>query len=481
MSPFQPASRAVDALRHDPASALFESLERRDLLSPTITDVAFSSDAVYPGMTITITARATAPGGIRGVSFQVQDSNGSIGYPLGDRFIPDPGTTDQYTLTTVVTSLWGSGPYVGSTVIKVDAVDQNGIWATQPVRRGIRNAHKPFVLDLRALPLNNGDIQLTAYTSFDGEHVSGTLGAQPFGLSIRGVTFFLDQNGNNQWDAGTDIDLGAVRSGANGVYQLTITPQTGWNLSWFAASAFDSRSSTDNFGGNRLGILRADDSPPIMNSAEIVVLGNYPPMRVGANLQLTVPVTAFKFLAATLFHDRNGNGHWDAGVDTHIADTRQLVNGAAEFTFQALAAYGRGWRAFGIAIKDDSGRGDHAWSSVRSLWLDLNIPPWIDHAVVTQNPAPRNGPVNITFDAFDDEAVYTFREAFIDFNNNGVRDSGDTSVDTYSREGYGTQRQSWQMSFRPPTLQPGTYSIHLWLMDSDFVTGPRTVLQFTVV
>ena len=463
----------------------FEALEaRRYLSNPVVHDVALDTSVAYPGEVIAITVHATATAGVRSVVFWLEDNGdalnqfvaNSFDQPLGELFAPDNGTTDQYTLHVTVGASWKTNSKIG-----VDAQDNNLSYTQQPIQFvTFTNRPKPFIIDLRAETLPGGDIRLTAFSSTDGWNVTST--------GIAGVTFFLDQNGNGQWDSGTDIDLGVVTSGTNGIYQRTVTPQGGWNTTWFAASAYDTRANPDRFGPNHVTVRRGDASPPTVLSVEVRPddsQSNTQVISTGETIRIIANFAAPPGLrAVTLFFDRNQNGLWDAGIDTDLqvsyAEFTE-VGGTREFHEIADARFGHGWQAFGIAVHDASGRGDDSWSSVASAWVNIENTPWLTNPVITPSSIPvGTSSIDMTFLVFDDDGVQGVRDSFIDVNGNGFRDGSESRGTNLTLLTPGRTNALWRLTFDTHNLSAGTYSINIWLQDYREVWGPRSIVTFVV-
>jgi hypothetical protein len=361
--------------------SFFDALEQRQYLSnPSVVDFSVDTPVAYPGKVITLTAHVAATAGVRAVVFWVENNDDALNQfiansadqPLGDVFAPDAGTSDRYSIQVRVGASW-QPPWKTSVKFGVDVVDSNGNYSQAPILFvSIDAKPKPFVQRMFAEPVPGGDIHLYAFTSVDGATASGT--------GIGGVTFFLDQNGNNQWDAGTDIDLGLGTRTSDGVYEKTITPQGGWNLTWFSASAFDMRASGDKFGPNHSTVLRGDNTPPVvalysiqsrpgdtnsLNTSDESLL-----FQVGFNAAATM-------LGETAFLDRNQNGLWDVGIDVPLSQNFQvagLINGTVDL-WQDLSQLGHGWQSLGFAVHDASGRGNDSWSAVMTVWVNINNTP----------------------------------------------------------------------------------------------------------
>lgn len=459
---------------------------RQYLANPGIVDFSVSATETYAGQTITLTAHATDDLGVRAVVFWIEDGQdgleqfiaNSFDQPLGDVFLPDSGTTDRYSIQVKVGASWKA-----TTKFGVDVIDSDGNWSQAPIQFVTTTIRpKPFVLGMRAESLVGGNIRLTAATSTNGEAVTSA--------GIGGVTFFLDQNGNNQWDSGSDIDLGTGLMIANGIYELTVTPQMGWNTTWFTASAFDTRSGSDRFGPNHTTVLRGDDTAPLITSFDIIPPDNDTHSQVYTSNETLRFYTQYSassgVIGATVFHDKNRNGLWDAGIDAPLLNRFVSGNPTSGYfdLFQPLGALGHGWQSVGIVVHDNSGRGNDSWSAVTTLWVNIDNTPWVTGAVVSPAPVPLGtASITLTFRVHDDDGVMGVRSSFIDVDHDGgpSAEPGDPLgtglmiLESNRRNGL------WRLTFATSGLSAGTYNIHLWLQDYRGVAGPRSIVSFTIV
>jgi hypothetical protein len=302
------------------------------------------------------------------------------------------------------------------------------------------------------------------------------------------VTFFLDQNGNNQWDAGTDIDLGLGTRTSDGVYEKTITPQGGWNLTWFSASAFDTRANSDKFGPNHSTVLRGDNTPPVVALYGITSSPGDTNSLNTSDESLLFHVgfsAAATLLGETVFLDRNQNGLWDAGIDTPLSQNFQVagLNTGTVDLWQDLGQLGHGWQSLGFAVHDSSGRGNDSWSAVMTVWVNINNTPWVTNPVVS--PAGvlfGTQSIDLTFNVHDDDGVKGIVHSFIDRNGNGgFAEAGEPLGTGLTYLTPGRSGATWRLTFDVSSLPRGTYAIDLWLADYTDVRGPRLVVPFSIV
>ncbi len=455
------------------------------MANPAVVDFAVDSTEAYAGKEITLTAHVSDDLGVRAVVFWIEDNQdalnqfifNSFDQPLGNVFTHDAGVPGQYSLRVRVGASWKV-----STKFGVDVVDTDGNYSQAPIQFvTINNQPRPFVFDLLAEQLAGGDIHVVAKVSTTGWILSST--------GVAGVTMFLDQNGNNQWDFGTDIDLGLATQTGVGIYEMTVTPQIGWNLTWFAASAIDARLTSDRFGINRSTVLRGDALAPAAlievrpddSQSNTFVISTGETIRVIATFD-----TPQQMRAVTLFLDRNQNGLWDVGIDTSLQTFYGGANelsGTYQFNLFADSVLGHGWKALGVAVQDRSGRGDDAWSEVVTGWVNIDNTPWITNASISPSPVPLGTTTStFTFRVHDDDGVMGVRRATIirHFPGGGF---GDTSIEgtglIYLTPG--RTNAMWQMSFATQSLPAGNYSIDISLQDYREVRGPLTRVMFTVV
>jgi len=230
-----------------------------------------------------------------------RDFNGvwtpGIDVDLGSDSTPSDGFFKDVT----VLSSWAGPIQFGANVR-----DTPGAWAPTPAVSGIVNISAgPLVA---RLDTTSGDV-VTA-----GESITLTAIVSA-GVPLRAVTFFFDRNGNGAWDAGTDVDLGADNDATGGWTRTFTVPSTWGNVTGarFVANAVNNQ--------NQWGAVTARTSTFSVSMGPVVTALTVSASSVNPNQQFTLTATVVggtTARAVTFFYDANGNGRWDAGVDTDL-------------------------------------------------------------------------------------------------------------------------------------------------------------------
>lgn len=395
----------------------FELLENRLLMAaPQILHLDVSPDQAATGGLVTIVVQAVDDQAIGAVTAWLDRDNNAqfrrseTDQPLGEVYFPDFGTTDRFTIRVRTDESWPT-----NAMIVVDAVDVNGEWSNGVYHETIIVTRKPFLADLVVYP-DGSEWVARARVSTTGDGLSTTAG----------VTFFLDQNGNNAWDSGTDIDLGASRfaiqdqTGPWSYYEKRFTPQAGWANLWIGAAAFDARASTDRFGIPRIAQVRdtAATDWALVRMMTVHRDTGEATLRAGSGVVVDLAVSAAQNArAVTLFHDVNRNGMWDYAWDIPI--DQQIVSHTSgaqsvQFTFTLPANFVPG-RTVPIAavVQDLSGRGDDAWGPVFSTWKSVVVEAWAQDPVPSSTVVPLGQSYTIDIVVRDDRQVQDVRVQFL--------------------------------------------------------------------
>lgn len=467
-----------------------EALEPRVVLSapPQVTNVLLGDPQVYPGRVVTVSVRAVDDVGVAAVTvFLDRDVNGVYrrdgnDQTLGEIYFPRAGTTDWFDLTIRVDDSW---PALANIV--ADAMDADLQWSSNGGRAAAYTvAMKPMVTRFTATP-DGADLMLTAVVG------AGLPGIASVGFA--GVTFFLDQNNNGEWNAGTDIDLGASRDVMTGpgmlYFERRITPQAGWDTSRIGAAAFDNRTSEDRFGPVTVAVPRGSgaDVPVIQVLNVSAQLGtvHYPDLRPGSNFTITARAAAAQQVRAVAFFiDNNLNGLWDWSVDEKLGERLIGPGTVEEFTFidrlRADFVPGRVVHICAVA-QDRSGRGDDAWGPVQIVPQRVVLEAWVEQPTPVQTTVPRGQSYTIDVIVRDDRAVKDVSVLF-----SLVRPGGGGAIfyDEFpriERLQYGWANVRWRITIRTddPGLNNGAqWRVGLQARDFEVRAGPWTWTDLTL-
>ncbi|MBU6412130.1 MAG: hypothetical protein KGS45_01530 [Planctomycetes bacterium] len=289
----------------DVSARWFESLESRDLLSPTVSFFQVTPTTVSPGQTITLQADGGAGAGIRAMSF-FRDANldgrwtPGVDEALGDAFSRNT-STGFYQISFAAPSIWGR-----SIRYAVDAVDNNGAWTTGALRtaNGTINV-VPIVTSINVTPTVSQPFQtLTVIATATDDQV------------VRAMTFFLDRDNNGRFTPGLDSPLGEdTTPDGLGRYEITTVSDSSWPLnSRIIADAVD----FDGFwsGNPRSQVVRiGNPTPPtISNLTTTVTRGVTSPI---INIEVTATDNTL-VRAVTFWVDFNQDGRWSPGTDMSL-------------------------------------------------------------------------------------------------------------------------------------------------------------------
>jgi hypothetical protein len=482
-----PAAGEPPAAPHLEAPRL-EALEPRALLSapPQVTNIQLSDPQVYPGRLLTISVRATDDAGPVPVVtiFLDRDLNGVYrrdgnDQTLGEVYFPRSGTTDWFDLTVRVDDSW---PALSNIV--ADAMDTDRQWTPDGGRAVAASvAMKPMVTRFTATP-DGADLVLTTVVG------AGLPGISSQGFA--GVTFFLDQNNNGGWDAGTDIDLGAARDVLTGpgflYFEKRITPQAGWDTSRIGASAFDNRASSDRFGPVTIAVPRASSADiPVIQVLQVTSqLGtlHYPDLRPGSDYTILARAAAAQQVRAVAFFiDNNLNGLWDWTVDEKLGERLIGPGTVEEFTFtnRLRSDYVPG-RVIHVAAvaQDRSSRGNDAWGPVQIAPARVVLEAWVEQPTPQQTTVPRGQSYTIDVIVRDDRAVKDVRVLFSRLGG-GVTFA--LEYPQIQRLQYGFANVWWRITI--PTTDPGfnngpQWRVGLQARDFEVTPGPWTWTDLTL-
>ncbi|MCE5164131.1 DUF4347 domain-containing protein [Plesiomonas sp. PI-19] len=263
---------------------------------------------------------------------------------------------------------------------------------------------------------------------------------------------FIDANNDGVRDSGdTLLGNGAVVSAAN-ISKLTFRPTANANGAGYAAFTWqvsDGTALSANTGTMTLNVTPVNDAPVISNTSVSKTVNEnsvqtFNPADFGFSdadsidtLQSITIVTAPA--AGELFIDANNDGVRDSG-DTLLGNGA-VVSAAniSKLTFRPTAnANGAGYAAFTWQVSDGTAL------SANTGTMTLNVTPVNDAPVISntsvsktvnENSVQTFNPADFGFSDVDSSDTLqsitivtapTAGELFIDANNDGVRDSGDT-------------------------------------------------------
>ncbi len=353
--------------------------------------------------------------------------------------------------------------------VVADAVDVLGTWTTNTVQYALFDV---------------GHIQITQFTAFSGPPNSYRFVVDtdsPSGFDpVAAVRVFIDNNNNGLADT-SDFFVASSASptvATGNMRRFEFTGNTGISTTRFAVSTVFALSTSmgDNVANARIRYspIYADlANRPGIDSVQATFLNQVsPPVsgapRKGAKLELAVDYSApLGADVVTFFIDRDFNGLWTPGTDVDlgfVAQSGQTSGSVSKVV--TLPEINLPFIAIAAAIRDQSGRGNDAWSTPASpLTERFYKAPVISN--VSNLTIAQGQNLTFTMDIADADGVRA-ANAFIDIGNNGGPDMND-------RIGYGGLYRrtiydgQWIVTMNTSDLSAGTYT--LVLAASDRYTG----------
>lgn len=377
-----------------------------------------------------------------------------FGYPNGGNYIFSvPATQD----------LRGAD----SVPVVADAVDVNGVWTTNTVQYTLYDASQ---------------LQINSFSVFSGppgtyRFVVDTESPIGFDL-VPAVRVFIDVNDNDLADV-TDTFVASSATpttvtGNRARFDFTAT-FGGTAPARFAVSAVYQLATGmgDNVANTRIRsspVYNSFANHPSINQVEVNFLDQVSPTpiegptRKGVRLETIVDYSApLGAGVLTMFIDRDFDGLWTPGFDVDLGFRTLSGQTSGGLTMYAtLPEINLPFIAIGVAIRDQSGAGDSAWSAPYSPLTERFYKAPVITNVANQTIAQGT---NLTFvmDILDSDGVRA-ANAFIDLNGNGGPDINDRIgyAGLYRRNIYDGQ---WITTITTSDLAPGNYTITLAAAD----------------
>jgi hypothetical protein len=399
-------------------STLFDLLESRQLLSPTIPTFGVSPSVVTPGNTITLTAVPASDVPIRAVTFfRDIDGNGrwtpGVDVDLGAVFVAGGG--GAYTKSVSTDLSWPR-----NTRIAADVVDTNGTWSSAPVVRNATINRRPTISVLNVSPAANIP---------RGSNITVTVTANDDSV-VRAASLFLDINDDGFWTAGVDVALGdifnGVPSGNSTVFTKTITTSTTWPASVsLCADVVDDNNTWSQIPVSQPITTRAIN--PL--TARVTSLSSTNAAARGGerDRELTVTVTGDTAIgAATAFLDFNNDGRWTPNVDISLGTLFGNPNGG-QYTFAIPATQDlRGADSIPVVADAMNVLGVWTTNTVQYTLLDAGQVQITSFEVY--QVAPSTYRFVVQTDAPAGYSAVSAVRVFVDNNGNNLADMSDSFV-----------------------------------------------------
>jgi hypothetical protein len=307
---------------------------------PAVSYLSSSASVVAVGGQTTISAIAGGVNAIRAVTFfRDVNENGAWDFGIDQDLGADFTGSDGWSRTITVPPTWA-----GRVFIIANAVDVGGVWGVAPLPRiSFAVAGPPAVSSLTA----------SASVATWGDRV--TLTALAGGQNaLRAVSFFFDADGNGRWTPGTDEDLGADFTGADG-WSIDVTIPARWSATAVASFAANVVDVNGVWGSTPRSVpVRINDVPVLA-----LPVASPPSVAFGGSASFSVfAADAFGIRAVTMFVDVSGDGRWTPGVDIDLGLATRTSGSASggQWTLQRLATWGRGTFTILADAVDTDGR-----------------------------------------------------------------------------------------------------------------------------
>lgn len=404
-----------------------------------------------PRHALTLSVNATDDGAVRAVTFFLDlDSNGvwtaGVDQSLADVFAPSSGST--YAVT-VYTDLAG----LNSATIVADAVDTQGLWT----------GSRPSAT---VTPLRSAQVVSFFVDTTSGYSLAAEAWVPPTDTSsavqVIGVDYYADTNLNGFIDAGDQL----VATGTTATLQSTgawrylvrlnstqIANLPTTRYGWIAAARVSTGDGSFVLSPGRMAVSKSwpigtpTVTRVVVNSAAHAVTGD----------EWSVSVTGFagsSLTGITLFFDTNFNGQWDSGTDVDLGFLAPESNpGTVTFTGIYNSAMRRGG-AFTASALVRSGSTD-TWSTTRSARPQMIVSG--PSTTLVGSPAVSGNSIIFEIDAIDDFSVRTIN-AWIDLNNNGIRDEGESAAVASLISGSRANGR-WRLTINLGVAPSGSYTL----------------------
>ncbi len=285
---------------------MFDALESRQLLAPTITAFdAVPTNVINQLDSVSLQVTVTATEGVRAVTFfRDIDNNGrwSPGTDVDLGAVFTPSAPDTYSLTVSPDSGW-----TRNSQICADAVGNGGAWTVAgPTALALTVNRQPSVTSVTVSPatLNAGQAMTIRGRASDD-------------AGIQLMRFVLDRNENGEYDAGTDTLLGDVTTpNGSGEYVLAINAGLDWpNSSQIIGDALDS-NGTWSLSPTPIFVTIDNNVAPVIGvTSQSTSRSQSGEVMLFVSAAVTDP-TGIR--ATTFFLDMDGNGRWTPNIDVSL-------------------------------------------------------------------------------------------------------------------------------------------------------------------
>ncbi len=338
--------------------------------------------------------------------------------------------------------------------IAASAVSASGLWAFNPA---VAN-----VSQLRAATITNFLVDINGSTIIVGAeaYYPPTNSASAAQVSL--VDVIADVNFNGVFDEGIDTLVASIAPSSalsNGTWrhraQLSVNQVASipvGSFRWIASPRIAVDGGATIAGAGRIAVPHHFGiGDPVLTRVTATIDGASNVDRVNAGAAYSVEVAAFiasGATALTLFWDTNLNNRWDSDVDVHLAEYRPGDGPVSvNHTFSGVLPNRSGPGAFAAAALSGTG----AWSSVRSappIQIVFIAAPELVSSQVGANTFA------VTLTAASLFGIQSFT-GFLDMNDDGVEDVGETVQLSAVRIGGSSRNGSWVVTFSTIGLPQG--------------------------
>ena len=354
----------------------------------------------------------------------------------------------------------------GSVQIGASAVSSAGIWAFTPASESIAILRVPAITSF-VVDVNGATIILGAEAFYPPTTSVG-------GAQVSMVDVFADVNFNGVFDTGVDTFVVSIAPGialSNGTWrhrvqlssaQVASLPSV--DFRWMVSPRIAIDGVQTIAGAGRFALPHHFViGDPVLTRITVTI-------DAASNISQALPGAAYSvetsaFVASgveaiTLFWDANLNNRWDSDVDIHLGESRPgSASSSYMNTFSGVLPSRAGPGAFAAAAFS----GNLTWSSVRSappITIAYIAPPTLNSTLSSPSAFA------VTLSASSLFGIHAF-SAYIDLNNDGIEDAGETVSLVAVRTMGSARNGTWVVTFSTAALTPGqSYMFRIRALDA---------------
>ena len=450
------ASIVVDAVDTDGAWVMTPRIAGSLQVNPAPVISSFTAvwDSVQAGspanlLKLTLTASASAPAAA--ATFWL-DLDGNGRWNAGTDF--SLGESRQLVNGSFVIRVPTDLAQRANVQIGASAVSATGMWSFTPAVASVSQ--------LRNATITNFLVDINGSTIIVGAEAYYPPTASASAAQVSLVDIIADVNFNGVFDAGIDTLIASIAPTsalANGTWRHRATLSAGQvaaipavNFRWIASPRIAIEGGQTIAGAARFAVPHHFViGDPVLTRIVATIDGASNIERADAGSAYSVEVSAFvasNVGALTLFWDTNLNNRWDSDADVHLGEFLPSAGTVSvSHTFTGTLPLRAGPGAFAAAAMSSG----LTWSSVRSAApmtiTYIAAPEFVSSQVIANSFA-------VTLSAGSQFGIHSF-SAFLDLNENGIEDAGETVLVSAVRTGGTSRNGTWVLTFNTAGLPQG--------------------------